>query len=251
MGDRPGDPADVSSAPRAMSALDLCRATYLKMRRDLRQRGLEERAIRRTCEDLSELKDGRWFLDPKAYDPTGLALGCPLPDRRYVTLVTRLASLADAWVTRRTGSEQPSISYVPPERYHITVVNRSHYRFTEVTSLDAEEYSRIKPFVSQLGLGAIEVIACGMLLTSSGALLVKCVPADERLLALRCSLSEEFPMLRTNVPPAAHIKIGHLRTRLAADGLVAFEAWLKHLEEHVTRRIVFTDLHSPQGRVPL
>jgi hypothetical protein len=229
----------------------MCRATYLKMKRELRQRGLDERAIRNTCEALSELKEGRWFLHPKAYDPTGLALGCPLPDRRYTTLLTRLAGLIDAWVTRRTGSEQPGISYVPPGRYHITVVNRSHYRFTEVTYLDAQEYGRIKAFVSRLGLGAIEVIACGMLLTSTGALLVKCVPADERLLALRCSLSEEFPMLRTNVPPAAHIKIGHLRTCLAEDELVALEAWLKHLEEHVTRRIVFPDVHTPQGRVPL
>jgi hypothetical protein len=238
-------------ASRASTALDACRAEYVRLDRELHHRGLDEQAIRATRESLSESHDGRFVLKAEAYDPTGVALGRPLPERGQTVLLTRLACLIEAWLADRTRSREPTLTHVPATAYHITVLNRSHYEFSSITLLTPGEQRRIEATVSQLGLKAIDVIACGIGLTASGRLFVKCLPADDRLFELRARLAEAFPQMRINAPRTAHIKIGHLRTPLRRDQLLAFGAWLKRLDERVTRRVVFGDVYTPQGRIRL
>jgi hypothetical protein len=238
-------------AAQMSTALAACRAEYFRLQQELHRNGLDPTAIQFTCDSLSLYKDGRWLLKPKAFEPTGLALGCPLPRRQHTTLLSRLTCLVDNWLQEHTGSAYSLITYVPPTSYHITVLNRSHYEFSDISFLAEEEHQRIVNIVGQLHLAAVGVIACGTIVTTGGRLFVKCLPVDNALFAIRAKLSETVPGLRINPPYTVHIKLGHLRTMLTPEQLLAFQAWLKRVDELLATQMVFHDIYTPQGRIRL
>jgi hypothetical protein len=238
-------------AAQMNTAVATCRAEYFRLQQELYRNGLDATAIQVTCDSLSLYKDGRWLLKPKAFEPTGLALGYPLPQRQQTMLLSRLTCLVDNWLQEQTESAHSLITYVPPTGYHITVLNRSHYEFSDISFLAEEEHQRIANVVEQLHLTAVGVISCGIIVTASGRLFVKCLPIDDALLAIRTKLSETIPSLRINPPYTVHIKLGHLRTMLTPEQLLAFQAWLKRADELLSTQMVFRDIYTPQGRIRL
>ncbi len=231
--------------------IDMCRREYIRLAREMRRKGLSQDAIETCRTTLVDLQDDRWFLKPIAFRPTGLALGCPLPNRRAQKIFYRAAQLVEKWLRGGGDAGLPVFAYVPPDAYHITVVNRSHYDFNEVVPLTADEKSVFETAVAQLQVKQVSLVTSGLFLTCTGRLFVKCLVFDDSILRLRSFLSETYPQLRTNLPRLVHIKIGHLMKVLEPQQLLEFGAWLERLGHHTITRIDFTDLYTPAGRIGL
>lgn len=231
--------------------LMICRNEYIRLARELKQKGLSAKEIEAGRTSLVELRDNRWFLKPKAYLPTGVALGCPLPQLQVQKLFYRAASLIDKWLQGKDGPSLPALAYVPPQAYHITIVNRSHYEYNEVVALTLDEQESIRRVISNLQVGMISVVTSGLFLTHTGRLFVKLLVFDDRILNLRTILSQTYPQLRTNVPKLVHIKIGHLMKALNETDLLSFNVWLQQLGHYTISRIDFTDVYTPAGRIEL
>lgn len=221
-----------------------------KIANELYHNGLDLRAIQKTSNNLINILPTQCLLREEAYKPTGIALGCPLPESKQFELFA-LSHLVDARLREYSSSEQPSFAYVPADSYHITIANRTHYESSVVSYLNGEELEAVKALIHKLHLQTIRVIAAGLILTYSGHLLVKCLPIDDKILQLRTQLAHNFRWLRTNMPTMAHIKLGHLMVPLVNSQLQSFNAWLAMIEQHAIFDLVFTDVYTPQGRISL
>lgn len=228
-----------------------CRTEYINLARELDHNGLDLQAIKKTCSCLTDVKQTRSLLRGEAYQPTGLALGSPLPESSQAELLARLACLVEAQLKQYVRSEQPAFAYVPEDWYHITIVNRTHYEFSAISYLDEDEKQAVEALISKMDLQEIRVAASGLILTASGRLLVKCLPKDNRILQLRAALFHTLPWLQTNMPKMVYIKLGHLMAPLATPQLQSFIAWLTGIERHAICDLVFTDVYTPQGRISL
>jgi hypothetical protein len=224
---------------------------YIKLASELYVNGLDVQAIQNTCCKLIDPKSTKIFLRREAYQPTGLAFGCSLPESSQTELFYRLACLADAQLKQCINSDQPTLAYVPADWYHITIANRTHYKFSSISCLNEYEKQAVETLISKLALHEIRVISTGLILTTSGGLFVKCLPIDDRLLHLRTALARALPELWTNIPKMVHIKLGHLMTPLATPQLQSFMAWLTMTEQHAIYDLVFTDVYTPKGRISL
>ncbi len=229
----------------------ICRKEYIRLAREVRQKGISPSEIDTCKNTLVEFRDGHWFLKPIAFSPTGVALGCPLPQERALKFFHHAAHLVERWLQNKEGAEVPVFAHVPHGYYHITVVNRSHYEFNEVIPLTVDEQQLIRKSVMQLKLGPVSVVTDGLFLTHTGRLFVKCLVFDDKILQLRTSLAGSFPQLRTNIPRLVHIKIGHLMTIPGRTQLFELGMFLERLGHHAISRIEFTDLYTPVGRIEL
>jgi len=231
--------------------LALCRKEYIRLAREVRQKGLSQDAIDACQTTLAENRDGQWFLKPTAFLPTGVALGCPLPQMQIQKLFYRATQLIEEWMCCQYEAGTPVFAYVPPQAYHITIVNRSHYEFNAVVPLTSDEKMNIERTIAGLHLGQVSVVTSGVFLTHTGRLFVKCLVLDDAILALRTVLAQTYPQLRTNIPSMVHIKIGHLMKNIDHQELLEFNTWLERLGNHTITRIDFTDLFTPAGRIGL
>ena len=233
-----------------------CLHTYLQIGRECRRYGLDHSAIRRSQGELSELRCERWYLRPEAFDPSGVALGRPLPDAKVTRLLWRASQLANKKLETLTGSNS-CVAFVAPEYYHITVLNRDHFdirqgdhsandltdeRSREITMLSEAEFEDCAATVRRLSLHSTSVLMRGVVLTASGRLLVTAYPFGEEILFLRRELLAAMPTLRSNVPvpSALTIKVGHLRHLLTLPQLYEFLGWLGICGEHLCARLRFT-----------
>lgn len=241
------------NSPRSVSHLvDICRLEYIRLARHLYRRGLDTNTIQKTWQSLVENRPDGCFLKCEAYHPTGLALGCPLPNVQATEAFTRVTRLMEGWLARAVCPTHPAFSCVPARDYHITVLNRTHYEFSpEYYPLSENERQAIEKIIIQLGFGQITILTSGLLLTHSGRLFVKCLPMDDHILHLRDVLTNAFPQLRVHVPRMIHIKLGHLNVSLSPNETKEFLAWLQRLENHVIYSMVFTDIYTPAGRISL
>ncbi len=240
MSDEPGD-----------RQLMLCRQEFIRLAREVRQEGVSKEAVEICRTTLVEQRDSRWYIKSLAFLPTGVALGCPLPDLHAQKLFFLLAQLIEQWVQGKDDPSRPVFAYVPPEAYHITIVNRSHYEFNEVMPLALDEKIAIGHMIAQLKLKCISVVTSGILLTHTGRIFIKCLVWNDNIFELRNLLGKTFPQLRTNIPRLVHIKIGHLMKPLNDQELLGFQAWLERLGNHAITRLDFTDLYTPAGRIEL
>lgn len=231
------------------SLFEICKAEYARLNRELYSSGLDPVALETTRRSLSEMRHGRAFLKVEAYRPTGLALGCPLPQESDTRRLFRLACLVEAWLSRHEDLGRPHFAHVPPSYYHITVVNRTHYEVTAVQDLQCEEKEHAQKVISSLDIRSIQVISHGLLLTRSGRLLLKCLPVDDQVLLLRRALTHELPQFAVNILKLVHIKLGHLMLPLSRDQLTALELWLRKIEIHACLSLKFSDLFTPLGRI--
>jgi hypothetical protein len=229
----------------------ICRNEYIRLARQVEQKGISQNEIEICKTTLVELRDSQWLLKPIAFLPTGVALGCPLPQIQVQKLFHRITRLIERWLQGEDDPNLPVFAYVPPQSYHITIVNRSHYEYNEIVPLTLDEQKSIQQAVSRLQIGMISVVAGGLFLTHTGRLFVKCFVFDDKILNLRTVLAEFYPQLRTNVPKLVHIKIGHLMKPLNQAQLLEFGTWLERFGYYTISRIDFTDLYTPAGRIEL
>ncbi|MBI5954911.1 MAG: hypothetical protein HY865_24895 [Chloroflexi bacterium] len=229
----------------------ICRKEYIRLARDVQQKGISQSEVEICKNTLVKFQDDHWILKSIAYSPTGIALGCSLPQAQTQKLFHHAAQLIERWMRGKEESDIPVFAYVPPEAYHITIVNRSHYEFNEVVPLTMDELKVIQHFISKLRLGTISVLTSGLFLTHTGRLFVKCLVFDDKILQLRSALAESFPQLRTNIPKLVHIKIGHLMKPITKMQLQEFGVFLERLGHYTISRIDFTDLYTPVGRIEL
>jgi hypothetical protein len=235
----------------ATRSLALCREEYTRMAREVAHNGLSQKWVEDCRDRLAEKRDGRWYVKPLAYRPTGVALGCPLPDHLTQNMFFRAAGWIERWMQAIGDPNAPPFAHVPAEAYHITVLNRSHYDVNEVISMTREEGQAVEASIRALGLGTITVLACGLQITHTGRVFIRCLPVDDKILELREHLAAVHPELRTNIPRVVHIKIGHLMKPLERDELARFCLWLNRLGNSTLTRLDFTNVYLPLGRVPL
>jgi 2'-5' RNA ligase len=221
-----------------------CRERYIRIARECRRRGLAIEEITRSRDDLNERRDGRIWLKPEAYYPTGVALGFPLPDRRFERRLERILSL----LQRRLGGD---IALVPPGAYHVTLVNRGHFDVGPVVSLTGIELDAAAGIVSSLALPPLDLHFHGLALTRTGRFIVPGYPCRSDVFRLRRALYEAVPSLRVNTPRTTHIKIGHLLRPLSGEELGRTREWMAAAGELISARIVFEDVFTPLGRIPL
>lgn len=238
MVDRERDPAALSRTQA--SAFSLSRRAYIRFARDVHKRGVNPDGIGRRAAAIDEYRDGRWYVLPVAYVPTGVALGCPLPR----------SDTARLWRLTCTVST-PAVALVPRDAYHITVVNRAHYEETAPASLTADEHLAVSETIQRMHLQRVVVIATGFSVTPGGHLLVECLPIGDELLTLRRDLIAAVPALGVHAPRTAQIKVAHLRTALHGDALTALLARLKAMSAYAASTLTFTDVFTPRGRIPL
>lgn len=223
-----------------------CRAFYAGLRQETRRDGLSAPAIEHARTELSEVRDGICWLRPQAYSPTGVALGVPLPGQ---DITRALRSITDS-LTRYLTADQPPLALVPPDSYHMTLVNRAHYLVGgRIRPLSIAQHRQVAAIVRRSGIASIEVDLRGLLLTNYGALIVAGYPRGPELYDLRRRIAESIPALRVHLPLAAHVKIAQLLINPA--DLPDLLSQISDLGKTLRGRLTFHDLYTPAGRICL
>jgi hypothetical protein len=230
--------------------VSICREEYARLARELAHLGLSRRWVEDCRNQLVEEREGRWYVKPLAYRPTGVALGCPL-DHGVQNTFYRAACAAERWMQAVGDPSLPALAHVPQDAYHITILNRSHYDINEVIPMTPEEGKAVAASLRRLAPGMVQVLVTGLQLTHTGRLFARCLPTDDKILELRTRLAELHPELRTNIPRVVHIKIGHLLKPLEQDELDRFSLFMNRLGNSILARLDFTDVYMPTGRVLL
>ncbi len=229
-----------------------CRAFYKSILRDTRRNGLRSHEIDRSAQELSERAEGMDYLRPLAFQPTGVALGCPLPNSEVTHRLWEAAMFVRQFLADLRPQAERVFAHVPPGSYHVTLVNRSYYRSgPRVFPITAQNKAAIDEAVRCADVGRVSLHLCGLILTSSGGLLVPGFPCDNRLHLLRMSLADRVPELRDNLPPGAHIKLGHLLCRLDPQETEQLSHQLKPWRKRITDYLLFHDVYTPLGRLAM
>ena len=245
-------------SPQSKNSDALCRKTYRLMARQCRRRGLDIRQIERSKNELNCQIGHTCHLNEIAYKPTGIALGCPLPDRQFTRRLWYLSRLVEKYLAELSTDESPTFASVPPHWYHTTLVNRSHYGVNEASFMVSgdhllleEERRSARAVISQTTAGPLLLHFSGLILTSNGALTVPGFPADDRLYEMRYQLANFLPQVRVKLPTTAQIKLGHILLDLKNAQLRTFLNWLALVGQHISARVAFSDLYTPVGRIAL
>lgn len=241
----------MTSRTRDLKLLKMCRTEYIRLARQIQHQGLSAAGIEQSVQEFTAVRNGCAWVKPLAYAPTGVALGCPLPDEHLSRYFWKIAHLMEAKLRSWSPVSEPAFAYVPQDSYHITVLNRSHYETSAVFPMNDDEFVLVEEAVGGLSLKSIHVLSCGLVLTSAGKLFVKCLPVDDRILVLRAYLIKEIPFLRINAPRMIHIKLGHILTPLDKGRTCELLAWLQRLDQLVIGQFEFPDLYTPVGRIGL
>ena len=64
-------------------------------------------------------------------------------------------------------------------------------------------------------------------------------------------LAEELPQLRVNVPPAVHIKLGHILAPVVGEDLKILLRNVAFCGESFDAHLTFNDFYTPVGRISL
>ncbi|MBU0967375.1 MAG: hypothetical protein KKA54_13460 [Proteobacteria bacterium] len=230
----------------------ICRARYEFLVRESRQCGLQTDQIERSAHELCFLRDKKYYLKGIAYKPTGVALGFPLPDSRMTARLWRIAKLVDQCITTIHPESDKTFAFVPPDSYHITLVNRSHFEVGEViTAMNVKEQEKARQAIARAGGGPVTLHLNGLILTFRGRLFVPGFAVDDRLYQLRANLSALVPELRVNVPITAHIKLGHLLTPLNNRESKVLQQRVRRYGKYINGSLSFDDVYTPVGRILL
>ncbi len=241
----------MASGTRNLKLLKMCRTEYIRLARQVQHQGLSIAGVEQSVREFTAFENDCAWVKPLAYAPTGVALGCPLPDEHLSRYFWKIAHLLEAKLWGWSTATGPAFAYVPQNSYHITVLNRSHYETSVVFPMNEEEFAQVKEAVVRLSIVSLRVLSCGLVLTSAGKLFVKCLPIDDRILMLREHLIKEIPFLRTNAPRMIHIKLGHILIPLDKARTCELLAWLQRLDQLVIGQFEFLDLYTPVGRIAL
>ena len=213
--------------------------------------GLREEEIDRSKRELSEYNKERLVLKKEAYKPTGIVLGCPLPDKIYINQLWNISKSIEAFVKEINPKINACFAYVPRDYYHITLLNRTHFDHNrEIKSINSEEKNKIQEILKAIQNKPISIHFKQLLLTSSGRLILAGYPDDEDIYVIREKIIEILPEFKINKPITAHIKLGHLLVLLKKDDLDTLLRKIKIKGNEIKKNITFTDLYTPLGRIP-
>ncbi len=225
-----------------------CRKCYERIAAAVRRHGIRPDEIAKSRELCRREEDG-FTVDEVAYKPTGLALGCPLPDPGFDGLLREAArEFADRLDERRV-TPGAGFAFVPPPWYHVTVVNYTHFdevaRWDEVVALPESTLRLVEDHLMTAGHPAPRVRFRGLLLTDSGRLLAPGLALNDTIFALRRELVRLQPRFGEHVPPTVHVKLGHMLWLPGSRGREAVLAIVDQLGRRVDREVTFPALHSP------
>jgi hypothetical protein len=221
-----------------------CRRRYGELLSEVQEEGLNAGEIEKskTIYSISEARS--CWIKAEAYKPTGVALGCPLPDRKTTFLFWRLSRLAMQWLGNQTGNSN-SFAFVPKDWYHVTIANWSHFDLHRDISEITETKVRIVNEVLKTNPSSINIRFAGLLITRAGRLIVPGYPTDGLIFRLRRELVARIPELSINLPVTAHIKLGHLLYPLNHEKSIAFQKWLTGCGKIIDRTVSFSSIHTP------
>ena len=231
------------------NASESCRKLYEQIEAATTERGLDAEQIQLSADRYRERSAGRDFVTPDAYRPTGAALGCPLPDDGVSRKVSLVSEELERFLRKAHPAARSWFAFVPANSYHVTVVNRGHYDTSKVVSLDDATRRRLAAVVGNYPAIALDL--AGIALTRQGRVIVKCIPRGDDLAMLRELIVRRIPELAENVPRTAHIKLGHVLLSLTAEEVSAFIGFAKSFDDVVRGTLLFHDLFTPAGRIPL
>lgn len=236
------DPADFNRQSRSR---------YIQLGKELLCQGLDSEQIRESLHELSFRDGDVCYLRPEAYQPTGIALGSPLPSRKFTHLLWRISRLTDKYFASLSGCGETTLALVPKDWYHVTLVNRTHYKLSSITLMSDKEKRKASEVICENLDDPIRVFFSGLLLTGNGCLIVPGFPCDHQLYELRAKVAKELPALSVNLPNTVHIKLGHLLTNLEDEQLLSVNGWLYRCSLHLNHILSFNDFYTAHGRITL
>lgn len=154
-----------------------CRLRYDELAEECRSNGLEASEIDATLALSTRIKDGSAWLKSRAFKPTGVALGCPLPDRLCQEALQRLAVQVDMKLRYLRKINKPAFAAVPPDSYHITLANYDHFDLRDnggpVSRLRPSHKSIIEKLIATEEYGHLRFRLSGVVLTRQGRLMIR------------------------------------------------------------------------------
>jgi hypothetical protein len=222
----------------------------MSIAREFRKKGLITDRRLHSARELCENRNGRTYLKVIAYRPTGIALGCPLPDKRFARRIWRISRLIEEFLAELAPNAEKTFAHVPPEYYHITLLNRTHFESDRlVTSLTAAEKSSVTRLLDSMRHGPVIIHLNQLILTNGGRLMIPGFPADDSIYEIRESIAAEVPALRNHLPAMAHIKLGHILCSLAEADQRRIWQFVSNCGWHISARLAFNDVYTPLGRI--
>jgi len=217
--------------------------------------GLDPNEIARSIADCTRYSSGHAWLKTRAYKPTGVAIGCPLPDAEIQIELNGICQRMDQRLRSIVGTIRPTFAMVPADWFHITLVNFDHFDSKEVGApirrLSASQFKMVRQVVSETACGPVEIELDGLVLNRGGRLLVKGHALDARIFQLKEALRSKLPFLQTNFSIMTHIKLGHVVVTLNKHQSGELSEWLAHEGGQLKRMLRFEDVYTPTGRINL
>ena len=232
--------------------ITVCSAEYRRLVSDCIRQGLITSAISDSLLRDSKPGGSVRYLKTRAFRPTGVALGCPLPSKRFQASLWRISNELNEHFQSVLRTKQPVLAMVPPECYHVTLVHADHFESHANKSLPRRLTAREKQAIEALiaKFRDIPTISfSGLILTRSGRLIVPGYPIQNTVFLLRLVLADALPTLQTNLPKTAHIKLGHLLVDLDQCRFREFSCWLQVRGRQVNANLRFSDVYTPLGRI--
>ena len=226
---------------------------YRKLRSAFQSGGIIESEVRRSAVELSCLRSGHMELVPEAFLPTGIALGCPLPDAGLTEHIWQLTCEFGNNIQSMLCCSEDAIAVVPKEHYHVTIVNSRHFDVDDkkkIVGISSEQMQMAEMAMRKLECQEIRIMFCSLIFTAQGRLIVPGYPIGDDLFQLRHAL-EQIPngLFTANLPKTAHLKTAHLLKPFCLDQVEHVSEITQRLGRYINVEVAFCDVFSPQGRI--
>lgn len=230
----------------------ILRKRYKDLAKEYHEFGLNENEVRRSKEDLCFQADNKYILESITYKPTGVALGHPLPDQDMTENLWEISNSVEQYLRDINHESDKCFAFVPKDSYHITLVNYSHFDCDKnITSITQNEIEKVRQAISKLNIDSVKIQFNGLIITSSGRLILQGFPTDDRFYRLRQTLYENVTELRVNTPKTAHVKSGHILTQLSLSESESLFQKVVKLGTGVNFSLTFDDVYTPVERIAL
>ncbi|MBD3344045.1 MAG: hypothetical protein GF401_03175 [Chitinivibrionales bacterium] len=230
--------------------LTTCNDFYSTVSTQSSNTGLKKKEVDRSAGELAVFNKGHYYLHTTAYKPTGLALGFPLPDPDFKENLWNISMEIKRHLRMFSPQSTKLFAHVPPESYHVTIVNRKHFDNNDlVEPLSSSEKDRAENVIQKLQIGEVAVYFNGFIISNEGRVLVRGYVFDNRLFYLRKKLTEIGNIFKDRIPVGAHIKLGHVLIQLDKHELKTFNQRISYLSEQISALIKFNDCYTQQGQI--
>lgn len=214
--------------------------------------------------EISLFEDSRWlknnlFLKTYAFKPTGVAIGCPLPFNVQKTFST-VCDQIDYFLKSEFLLKSPVISRVPPNYYHITLVNRTHFSLkgakNKVHPLNSHEKSQVDHIVQQSNFCPIIINYQGLLINKEGRLLIPAYPINNNIENLKIALRDgvvdgrkKQPVFKQHFSILLWTKLAHIVVPIEQSKALQLLQFIQKIGSEINFKIEFHDVYTQRGRV--